>query len=374
MTPANHEHLIGSTRIDRTFSPVGRRLPHEAVRLNFEALAHLASRTMVLQARQNQDYSAHAEAIASRLNVRLPPHVSGHLLTQAVAANLRGFSAGRSAGIRIMQALPQVSTLFSASWYQPHVMGVLHEFNRLGLPTIEIQHGQQGPFQSMYVGVPRATDPTCSITPSETWLWGRKTQDLLVSGQEGTKSFPIVGYPFLLDTQKYRDQLPFRSQIPETDVLISLQAPHIDTPQEVPLKLVEQFVERGLSVNLRQHPNHRLSKKTLTDISARFGNSVSVTDPSLPFSLIVAGARVNVSGFSSTALEAAALDVPSLLWSKVATSQYGDLIKSGAIIPVHNIPDAAGYATSRQQIDFSPVREYIEPGEAALQRQISRIT
>lgn len=99
-----------------------------------------------------------------------------------------------------------------------------------------------------------------------------------------------------------------------------------------------------------------------------------VTDSSLPFSVIVAGARVNVSGFSSTALEAAALHVPSLLWSEVATSQYGDLIKTGAIVPIQSVPDAAKYTTSRQQIDFSPVKEYIEPGEAALQRQISRIT
>ena len=155
-----------------------------------------------------------------------------------------------------MQALPQLSTLFTACWYQPHVMGVIHEFNRRGLTSVEIQHGQQGPFQSMYVGVPRAADPTSSIAPSETWLWGRKTQDLVISGHEGTKGYPIVGYPFLLDAQSYRYQVPIGPQSSETDVLISLQPPHLDTPEAVPLELVDQFVERGLSVNLRQHPNH----------------------------------------------------------------------------------------------------------------------
>jgi len=184
----------------------------------------------------------------------------------------------------------------------------------------------------------------------------------------------VTGYPFLLDTSIYRERLSGEFSNSSSDVLVSLHAPHLDSPEEVPFDIVRDLFESGLSVQLRQHPNHKLSPSSRDRIRKEFSDSVGVSDASLPFAVVVPSVRLNVSGFSSTTLEAASLGVPSLLWSEVAEAQYADLIDSGVVCVSQSFRSASEHIEASANIDFSAVEKYIAPGEELLMARISKLS
>jgi len=346
---------------------------HDSVHLHSDALATLAKPKL-----WSKRVRAHFSTTAARsIGKQLHPTLNRYLATEEIVdrlhSNLIFLELGRIVGRNLLQRMPELHNTFTAAWYQPLVMGVLHEMNAAGVSTIDIQHGQQGPFQSMFVGMPRSEEVTRSIAPTESWVWGSKTRDLMDSGHPSGGAIQIIGYPFLADTYVYRDLIKNGSGVPQTDVLISLQAPHLDSPEEVPLGLVNKLLAMGLSVQMRQHPNHRLSPTALNQIRREFSDSVIVSEPRLPFSVVVPSVGLNVSGFSSTTLEAASLGIPSLLWSPIAEAQYADLMASGVVAVSSDFREAIKYLSGQTRPDFSAVRAYIEPGDKLLLASIRKL-
>jgi len=344
------------------------------VHLTSAALWTLAGRFAAIDSERKRNAARVGHAIALELDETLGSCFTRQVLADHLSANFADFEAGRLVGRNLRHRLPRLRHVFTAAWYQPLVMGVLHEMNAADIVSVDIQHGQQGPFQSMFVGMPRSEVVAQGVTPSESWVWGRRTQELMETQGGDHHDVHIIGYPFLLDTNIYRDLVSRDGAVPESDVLISLQGAHLDSPEEVPFDVIREILKAGLSVQLRQHPNHRLSRLSLTQIRREFSDGVVVSDPRLPFSVVVPSVRVNVSGFSSTTLEAASLGVPSLLWSSIAGQQYADLIDSGVVAVTRSFGDVVAYVETTGNVDFTPVRQYITPGDESLLTQIDRLT
>lgn len=372
ITPQSHQHVLARFQIDRTFSPVGRRLPHSSVHVTTQGLAGIAAKVTAKSWARTADFSATSRQIASSVAPRLEGFVSIEQLSARLLRDLHAFATGMATGSHFLQVMPNIHQAFTAGWYQPITMGVLNRFNDSEITTIDVQHGQQGPYQSMYVGLPRSDTPRESVAPTEFWVWGDKTQARMGSseGHEAT----ITGYPFLFDTDIYRAALDPHLQIPDIDILVSLHAPHVDSPDEVPYEIIEILAETGLSVHLRQHPNHNLSGAARDRLVRRFGDLVKVDTPRLPFSVVLPGARLNVSGFSSTTLEAAALGVPTILWSPIAQDQFGDLISSGLVSSTFSSQSVAEYLSNTVQIDSNAVSRYLVMSDESLSRRINEFS
>ena len=373
ITPESHRHNLESHFIDRSFSPIGRRLDHTSVLLSVQALSMVARRQRLRQT-FIQRATVSKKQLSEILTESFREHVTQRQMLEQLKADFARFESGRLVGRQLLRNLPDLEHLVTSSWYQPHVMGVIHEFNAAGLTTVDIQHGQQGPYQSMFVGLPRTHKLNESVTPSEFWVWGSKTRQLMTDNRDEDSGIHVTGYPFLLDTSIYRERLSRDFPNLSSDVLVSLHAPHIDSPEEVPFDIVRDLCDSGLSVQLRQHPNHKLSPSSRNQVRIEFSDSVRISDAVLPFAVVVPSVRLNVSGFSSTTLEAASLGVPSLLWSEVAEAQYADLIDSGVVCAPRSFRSASEHIEASANIDFSAVEKYIAPGEEQLMARITNLS
>jgi hypothetical protein len=65
--------------------------------------------------------------------------------------------------------------VFLTCYYSPDNMGLIYACKNLKILTVDIQHGQQGKYHSMYNGWTNKLNASYNLIPDKLWVWGNDT-------------------------------------------------------------------------------------------------------------------------------------------------------------------------------------------------------
>lgn len=326
-----HVHFLGPDRqIDRVLSSVGSRTSLESIYSDFRSLAQFFSIYRPMVARSIRRVAPVIEDAVRLAGQQIAAHwlPSPNVLERAFRTGLSNFEYGLSLSAALLRSAPRLRVVFVTAWYGQALMGFIAGLRSRGVHVVEVQHGQQGPHQSMYVNLASNPEARYSPIPDEFWLWGQRTRDTIGSLPAGRRT-RIVGMPILSDGHHFEDMLT--EPISHADVTISLQPPHVDSKSPIPAGLVRQIKKSHARVRLRPHPNFLLPRKEAKQISRELGNHAFVESSRVPALFMLRHSSLHMSAFSSTVIESLALGVPSIVWSESASEILGGLMNSGLV-------------------------------------------
>jgi hypothetical protein len=154
--------------------------------------------------------------------------------------------------------------VFIVCYHDEISSAVILACNKLRIPTIEIQHGQQGIYNSLYCRWKKIPENGYSLLPSCIWMWGEDSKKNFLSDRknERVKPVPFVGGNLWLkkcinsDISTISDELySFKEQF---NTIVTV----ITTPMNKLDELISNFVTETIKSNLpnigwvvRIHPN-----------------------------------------------------------------------------------------------------------------------
>jgi hypothetical protein len=224
----------------------------------------------------------------------------------------------------------------TACYYGSEQMGMVWACKNLAIPTIDLQHGKQGPFQPLYAYMSFIPNDGYRLVPDYFWNWGnRSVVDILSHRNENHNHKPIdvgnlwIDFAFNYYTNKKPSFILGSKKV----ILVTLQD-HITCVNNVlPNYIVDQIIFNKNSLwVLVPHPNYPQSKipihKFIDDhencLNFRMYESSSLYE-------ILHWVDFHITGYSSVVHESLYYGVPSGVWRKEGLQIYEKDIKAGLI-------------------------------------------
>lgn len=258
------------------------------------------------------------------------------------------------------------SAVFATCFYSIPVFALSAACRHLGIPLIELQHGQQGDWHPMYTHWAANAVSRPAILPTHFWMWGRDYAARLQKWwPEGEFEIRCGGNPWLtLRSEEISGRILGPESKTKKVVLVSMQFLEID-------KIVMDCAKNRDDIEwwFRLHP--RMSDKidAVSDTCRReLGPDAAwkVEEPTkADFYLLLQSVDVHLTGWSTTAYEAACFGKPTVLTHPNGKAAMAKDIESGLF----------GYAATAeelsQEIDSAAVPEdvvsrFFEPKESLL--------
>ena len=229
------------------------------------------------------------------------------------------------------------------------------------MPSVDVQHGVTGRFHMAYAQWP-ATQAPWRLLPRWFWTWTDDDAALIEAwAPRGSHRAVCGGHPYLdawrdgtlsLDATMAQSLQALRVRTAErTPVLVTLQPNLVHEQALAPLLWA---MANGTTVFwwLRLHPMGLQDRPALEALLANRGIKAFDIDSStaLPLPVVLGHAYVHATHSSSAFIEAAALGIPSIVWS-----QYGAELAERAIAD----------GTTRQALDGPSLAALVESGMAA---------
>ena len=87
------------------------------------------------------------------------------------------------------------NAVFIVCYHDENTFAVILACNELSIPTIEVQHGQQGIYNSLYCRWTNMPRDGYSLLPNYCWMWGEKSKENVLADRydNQTNPIPIVG-------------------------------------------------------------------------------------------------------------------------------------------------------------------------------------
>lgn len=233
-----------------------------------------------------------------------------------------------------------------------------------GLPSVELQHGQQGELNRAYGRWVNIPPDGYAVMPRYFWVWTDSDADVIRawSSQAPGHHEPVVGgNPWLELWRDGTDPLIERhDRLVEglkgdaPTVLVALQYGNTSPADLEPFRRAIRDAPPGWVWWVRLHP--AMSATDLQRVHAAFPGrapSVLVREPSeLPIQALLRHADVVATINSSTILEAEVLGVPSVSTGDDAAAMYGAQIQAGWLRPI--TPDGDLVQAIAAQIERAP--------------------
>ena len=248
----------------------------------------------------------------------------------AIARVLTVDGIARAVSRRIDDNPPELA--FVVCWYGLPGLGFVLGCRRLGIRTVDIQHGVQGPGHEAYGAWAGDPGARSRLIPDRFWCW-RPTDAAWIDAAMGPGRAVVGGHPLhdVLD----RDELDRLAQSASTtaskpraerEVLVTLQ-PGVDIA-DVVLQAIE-MAPRGWRWWVRAHPTTAGEEaKPYRDLAA----DVEVEAASaLPLITLLERVDAHVTAYSSVVVEAASAGVPSIGLSPLGERLYPTEVASGAL-------------------------------------------
>ncbi len=201
--------------------------------------------------------------------------------------------------------------------------------NRLGIRTVELQHGPMSTTHLGYGSWTQMPPKGYDLIPRIFWCWEAHTASFLDSWSgEGSRLYrtEIGGHPWL-------DYLREKEKTAEADiVLYTLQPEPLSLDALFTDAIVELIAAKREKWYVRMHPRQvPIREKITAYLEAKgileFVNLEEGTFTDLPS--LLGRTRIHVTHSSGCVLEASILGVPSLIINKIGASYYKSLIQTG---------------------------------------------
>lgn len=234
----------------------------------------------------------------------------------------------------LLRTRPEV--VFVVDYYKLESMAFVLACSELGVPSVDVQHGLQGPFHLAYSGWAAVPAEGYDLVPDYFWVWSDREARLIDEWRPEHRHAAIVGgNPFLrmwfdrpstrLDpARQAAEQLPSAAP-PGRTVLWTLHG--LETDRE--LDDIATAIASAPSTFrwwVRAHPINPAGARQAQAALERAGvGEFAITDgvASAPLFGLLSRVDVHVTAFSSVVMDAAALGVPS-----VVTDPHGLIVFS----------------------------------------------
>jgi hypothetical protein len=267
----------------------------------------------------------------------------------------------------------KIKAAFQSCFYHTDGFALSLACHQTGIPSVDIQHGEQGPYHPYYTHYSRVPKTGYEILPNHIWVWGTPYAKYIQHWDPlGTQCHKVIvgGHPWLQRIKQKSDdlidnesnELLAQLKTAEKSILVSLQYP---IPDPLPSLLIETLKEAPVSWIwvFRHHPlSPKAHRDDLESTLNRYGSTNYVIDDAkkMPLAILLNFIDHHVTQSSTVCHEAHASGVAttfinviakkafaSLLESEVASLELlpGDIIKS-----IQNPPDDAAIASSECHI------------------------
>ncbi len=271
--------------------------------------------------------------------------------------------------------LERVRAVFVVSFYDVAGYAYCLAAARAGVMSIDVQHGMTGRYHMAYSQWPAARAPW-RLLPHWFWTWTNADAALIEAwARPGSHRAVCGGHPYLdawrdgslsLDTAMTRLLQALRERTgARLPVLVTLQ-PHLVHEQALAPLLWAMARCKNAFWWLRLHPmglNDRAALEALLASKgiARFDIEAATV---LPLPVALGQARAHATHSSSAFIEAAALGIPSVVWSAYGAELAEDAIAEGSTHPALDGPSLATLIDSGVAFTTSPASATIRGGDA----------
>jgi hypothetical protein len=231
--------------------------------------------------------------------------------------------------------------LFAVQYY--HVLGYAANVacRRLGIPSVDIQHGVQGEYHSAYGRWTRVPLDGYEVLPSTFWCWSDVEAAAIDAWAKRTSHHQTFvggdlwrsGWRQVIDERAPIAAEQLAALKPEGSQLVVFCSSYPNDLSDWLLAAMRQ-TPPNVRWAVRLHPNHyqlidqtleRLREHGLPNVDVR-----RVTD--LPLPVVLRLADLNVTSVSTVVIEAAQLQVPSIITDPTGLDIYRDLVEAGSAI------------------------------------------
>jgi hypothetical protein len=220
--------------------------------------------------------------------------------------------------------------IFGLCYYSGAIFGMNLAAKKLGVVSIDMQHGGQGDLHFAY-HFNKTPAEGYNILPDKFWVWDNLSFEHIVKWTENKNHFPVLGgnpwIEFLRDNYKVQK---IYHDINKPMVLFTLQ----------PLKpIIDDYFLEVISLTcqkynwwLRLHP--RMTKEEVTGlhlklVEFKIEGFVNIEDASNePLPTLLKECSLHVSKYSGSIAEAALLQKPSLIIDEIGEKSFENLIES----------------------------------------------
>ena len=264
-------------------------------------------------------------------------------------------------------ASPRV--VFLNCYYSLECAAIVHACRRLGIASVDVQHGVQGALHIAYGSWARVPRDGYDLLPDHFWCWSQAEANAIDAWRAGQtdRHAPIVGGNPWVDMWR-DDSVPFVAAADRAlalllppaggcTVLVTLQWGMTDETFLAPVMDLIAASDVAWTWILRLHPVMRSQHADIQRRLARRGLDRVWVDDSTKFALptVLRRANVHLTYSSSAALEAASLGVPTAVAGPHAAEHFPELVRTGLVrhvdcsAAVPALADLAGLASTGRE-------------------------
>ncbi len=231
-------------------------------------------------------------------------------------------------------------------WYLRDRMGAALAAHRLGIPTVDLQHGIQGRAHPAYAGWHARPAGGYEVFPGGFWVWGEWDAESLRASNAGAvdsarvqavghrwlEAWRAAGDPRLADARRGAQRLVGARRA----VLVTLQKGVDHRESLVPLV---RAAPADWSWLVRAHRSSGESAARLErELRRETGSAVEVVRATrLPLYALLGVCAWHATGFSTCALEALPFGVPTLLLHPSGAHAYAAFVAEGAMVATEGV-------------------------------------
>ncbi|XQY91541.1 hypothetical protein ACNRWW_18930 [Metabacillus sp. HB246100] len=247
----------------------------------------------------------------------------------------------RELSMNFMEWLEKLGTKIGIAIYYYGIEGFAFNLacKKLGIESIDIQHGVQGEFHRAYGRWENIPEDGYELLPSTFWTWDEAEKDCINNWSEKTSYHKVFngGNPWLEIwknpnhpiTEYYSNKVKnfINSDEKKINILVTLQK-----ERQIPKLLLETINKssREWKWFIRLHPAMMGQYEEILSTFKQYNGKIEIEQATkLPLYSLLGHMNIHVTEWSSTVIEADAFDIPSVIIHPFGRELFQNYIQNG---------------------------------------------
>ena len=231
--------------------------------------------------------------------------------------------------------------VFLVCYYYPVAMSLISACRKLGIKSVEVQHGKQGKYHGMYTHWTKIPMEGYELLPDFFWVWGEETrQNIRLWQPDGLKrNIPVVGGNLWLSEWIYSNHFEdvsgeyyeFKRMLERYEKIILYTAQPIPDPfPECLLEAIRMSPDSWIWL-IRLHPTQRNQLPEIDNFlkTGRLDNYEMKISSEISLYSLLKNIDHHVTCWSTVCYEALYFDVPTTIVHENGASLYKEYIQQG---------------------------------------------